>query len=342
MRKLLYTLIFLLLVGALRAQEIHFSQFWANPLLLNPAFSGNSGCSLFAGLDYRSQDGSIGVPYVTESAIVDGRLRPAFIGYGWFGLGATFYADKAGDGALKTTHAMGYFAYTMGFNKRETVFATVGVGVGRVWKSLNTDALTSPSQAANIINNLPPGPFSIDITNSSLSYTDFNAGVLVNFLVNRGPRFIVGASLQHVNTPVVSFFSNNANRLDWKMVFHAQAEYTLEDKFILRPGIMASTMASTKEIIAGSNLLYGFYDVQLIGGLWVRVAGDIIPMAGLEYKGLTFIASYDANISPLHKATHMAGGYEFSLIKTFNCGTEKRRRFEPCRNLEFSLLNHLQ
>jgi type IX secretion system PorP/SprF family membrane protein len=308
-------------------------------LLLNPAFSGNSGCSLFAGLDYRSQDGSVGIPYITQSAVIDGKWWPSFTGYGWFGLGATFYSDKAGDGALKTTHAMGYFAYTMGFNKRETFYATIGVAVGRVWKSLNPDALISPSQAANIINNLPPGPFTIDISNNSPSYTDFNAGILINFLVHRGPRFIIGASLQHINNPAVSFFADNANRLDWKLVVHAQAEYTMEDKFTLRPGIMASTMASTKEIIIGCNVTYGMYDVEFIGGLWVRISGDIIPMAGFEYKGLTFIASYDANVSGLHKATGFAGGYEFSLVKTFNCGKERHNRFEPCRNLEFSLVS---
>ena len=51
--------------GALAAQDIHFSQVDADPVLLNPAYSGfYQGAGRF-GLIYRNQWASVSVPYQT-------------------------------------------------------------------------------------------------------------------------------------------------------------------------------------------------------------------------------------------------------------------------------------
>jgi type IX secretion system PorP/SprF family membrane protein len=325
----------MLLVISVQSQDVHFSQFWANPLLLNPAFSGNSGCSIFAGIDYRSQGGSISTPYVTEAAVIDGRIWPSFTGNSWFGFGITFYSDKAGEVELKTTHAMGYFAYTMSLNRRKTFLASVGFGVGRVTKNINPDKFLTSSNIINIINGQPPGPSNI-LLKASANYTDFNAGVLVNFKLSYGTKVIAGSSLRHINNPVVTFLDNSTSRLDWNWVFHGLALHSLNEIMDINPGLLVSLMASTKEIIVGSNLNYRLMDIKLIGGLWIRISGDIIPLAGIDYQGLVFLCSYDANISRLNPASGFKGGYEFSLVKTFGCSMERHRKYERCRNFEYS------
>ncbi|HMZ89019.1 MAG TPA: type IX secretion system membrane protein PorP/SprF, partial [Chitinophagales bacterium] len=49
------------------AQDIHFSQFFAAPILVNPANTGNFIGSARIGLNYRDQWGSVTIPYRTFS-----------------------------------------------------------------------------------------------------------------------------------------------------------------------------------------------------------------------------------------------------------------------------------
>ncbi|MBK7037948.1 MAG: type IX secretion system membrane protein PorP/SprF [Bacteroidetes bacterium] len=57
-------------VGVLRAQDVHFSQYNAAPLALNPALTGVNSCDWRAGLTYRNQWNSVTTPYVTYEAFL--------------------------------------------------------------------------------------------------------------------------------------------------------------------------------------------------------------------------------------------------------------------------------
>jgi len=47
------------------AQDSHFSQFWANPLHLNPALTGNSFADMRIISNYRTQWKAVAEPYNT-------------------------------------------------------------------------------------------------------------------------------------------------------------------------------------------------------------------------------------------------------------------------------------
>src|SRR5690554_7910039 len=52
------------------AQDPQFSQFYANPIYLNPAFAGSHGCPRFA-VNYRNQWPALSGTFVTYSASYD-------------------------------------------------------------------------------------------------------------------------------------------------------------------------------------------------------------------------------------------------------------------------------
>ena len=56
--------------GALKAQDPQFSQFYANPLYLNPAFAGSERCPRLS-LSYRNQWPAFGSTYVTYNIAYD-------------------------------------------------------------------------------------------------------------------------------------------------------------------------------------------------------------------------------------------------------------------------------
>lgn len=69
LRKLLI-LIFVGMYGSVYAQDPEFTQFYANPLYLNPAFAGSQRCPRVA-LNYRNQWPALSGTFVTSSASYD-------------------------------------------------------------------------------------------------------------------------------------------------------------------------------------------------------------------------------------------------------------------------------
>ena len=71
MRKLVVCICALLACQLVNAQDPHFSQFFASPLTLNPAFTGKFSGSWRLAANHRDQWPSIPKAYVTTSASID-------------------------------------------------------------------------------------------------------------------------------------------------------------------------------------------------------------------------------------------------------------------------------
>ena len=91
-------------VLSIQAQDPHFSQYYANPLYLNPAFAGVQKCPTVH-LNYRNQYPTLGA-YNTFSASYD-QFVPGIKG----GLGVLLLRDEAGNGALNLTEASLIYSY---------------------------------------------------------------------------------------------------------------------------------------------------------------------------------------------------------------------------------------
>jgi len=310
---------FLILHSAFsNAQDIHFSQFYSSPLYLNPALTGYSSCLFRAGLDYRSQWRSVTTPFITQSAFVDSKISPKWLRHDWLGIGGLFYNDKAGDGSLSNTKATLCVSYNKGLNRRNTFYTSIGATFGFVNRSVDISKLIFDNQWNGIgfDNTLPQNEA---LASGSFIYKDFSAGILNTYLSPSGNRIFLGASLNHINMPVVSFYNDN-NRLGMKTIIHGGTSFTLSPRKVeMKPEFMVSIQKMGKEIIAGSNFQITFNDLYLYLGIWSRVLSDIIPVAGIEYHRIRFLMSYDVNISRLKPASNLKGGLELSLIATFGC-----------------------
>src|SRR3954467_1285541 len=90
--------------NGLFAQDPEFTQFYANPLYLNPAFAGVVRCPRFI-MNYRNQWPGISGTYVSEHASYDQHID-AMSG----GIGLMVMNDVAGAGGiLKTTWVSGVY-----------------------------------------------------------------------------------------------------------------------------------------------------------------------------------------------------------------------------------------
>ena len=321
--------IYLVPVLRLAGQDIHFSQYMAVPMLVNPALAGDVNEQLRVGMNYRNQGSAISTPYKTCSASIDGVIQPLFLKDDAFGVGGEFYNDKSGDGSLQKSSAMVTLAFHKGFNRFGTLRGSVGFSVGVVNLSVDYSKLVFGSQWNGV--QFDPGlPANEPYTSSSVIYPDLNAGFVLSYNPDLTKGISAGISLSHINKPYESFYNGSA-RLGWKWIVNADAMFRTEERWSFEPGGILIVMNGLSEIMVGSNIWHGTGDLGLCAGLWYRVGRDVIPVVGLNYKRYRLLFSYDITISTLAKASWFNGGLEISLQKMFTIPTKGR----PCEKVRF-------
>ena len=100
MKKLI--ILFLTLTNIGFGQDIHFSQYQENPLLMNPANAGLNK-DLRAIINYRNQWKSVGAPFQTMAMSFDMITSKNPSKFAAIGVGVNLFNDKAGDGNLSLT-----------------------------------------------------------------------------------------------------------------------------------------------------------------------------------------------------------------------------------------------
>ncbi|MEZ4936267.1 MAG: PorP/SprF family type IX secretion system membrane protein [Crocinitomicaceae bacterium] len=95
-----------------RAQDPHFSQFYANPLYLNPALAGTHGCPRL-NFNYRNQWPALSGTFVTYSASYD-QYFDNLSG----GIGVIATLDQAGKGTINTLTLSFIYAYHLKLGRK--------------------------------------------------------------------------------------------------------------------------------------------------------------------------------------------------------------------------------
>lgn len=338
-KKSIYLIFVVILVAAAtqtKGQDVHYSQMYSTPLFINPAFTGNHICDFRAGLNYRQQAASFTIPFETYSAWGDTRIYPGFLGRrSWMGLGGHMYYDNAGDGGLKKIQGMFFSSFSQGFNEDNSLYGSLGVGIGITNRSININQLIFHNQwDAFNLNFDPTLPSGEQLAGTSIFYMDFNLGLAVHHLVNDRFQYEVGVSMSHINKPEESFYGEK-NELGRKLIISGSVQTLISENMMLKPEVYFITHEGAQEIIFGANLVYGTSDVKLHGGLWHRLGRDIIPTLGIEYNTFTLLFSYDVNVSKQRAASNYRGGFELSILKRFCYSSRRSTKREPCKFLEF-------
>jgi type IX secretion system PorP/SprF family membrane protein len=309
-----------------KAQDPEFSQFYANPLYLNPALAGANICPR-AVLNYRNQWPGLAKSFVTYNASYDQYINKIF-----GGVGVLVNVDNAGGGILKTTMASLMYAFSL--RAAENLYINMAVEGSFYQKSLNWELLKFGDQIdpqQGFI--LPTGETPPD--NSSVVFPDFSAGVAFGWKgILHG-----GAAVHHLTEPNMAFYSQNENKLPMKITGHVGVNINLE------PGSIGFTEDNEPKFYLAPNLLYqqqgefhqlnaGVYIIRypIVIGTWFRHnfenADAIIVLVGIDYKNLKIGYSYDITLSKLKSNT--GGAHEVSLAWQFNC-IEKRRKIRAIK-----------
>ena len=300
-------------------QDLHFSQYYNTPLLVNPANTGfNPDFDFRAGVNYRNQWASVGSPYKTTSAWGDVKLLGNRIENGWIGLGGMLWKDQAGSGSLTGTTGMLSLAYhqMLGYNS----LLSGGFSVGYTQKRIDLTKLTFDDQWNGVFFDAKIPSFESFATNQ-VSYVDLQAGINYAYFASENFYFNAGVSVMHINTPRETFFdaSVSNNEISRRYNVFLNASVKVVDTWILNPNVYVSMVGNSREILAGINANRDLGDNgarQLIMGVYYRNNDAIIPLFGYQINDLKMTFNYDATISTLSKSNLTRGAYEISIVKS--------------------------
>ena len=189
----LISALFFSALQCVQAQDVIFSQFYANPLYLNPAFAGSKVCPRVS-LGYRSQWPSLVSAFTTVSASYD-----QYIDGLHGGVGAILMTDRQGDhGALSTSSLSAIYAFR--FQLGREVWVNAGLQAGVVNTSLNWDDLRFPDMIDYVTGFT--GMTSAQMPEkTNVWYLDFDAGALIY-----GPSWYLGFAASHLTQPSNGFY----------------------------------------------------------------------------------------------------------------------------------------
>lgn len=317
-------ILLLVLSNITLAQDFQFSQFYATPMLINPAFTGNTVQSR-ATLNYRNQWAAI----------------PNSKGYNTFafgyehnfesfnsGLGLQVVHDRAGVAALQTTSVLMSYAYRFRLTRKFSIKSGLQFGVGN--RHINFNELVFNDQLQT---GAGTSASHQDYQDQSRYFLDINAGA-----IGYSKYYWFGVSVSHLNNPDISLMGTG-EKLDLKYSAHAGYKYPLK-KNIKKKIISSATFAFNYKHQGNRDQLdlglYFSYKPVLFG-LWYRgIPGKnieatfpnndaIIVLAGYSNEGFKVGYSYDLTVSKLTAATS-GGAHEISVSLEFASRKNQRKR----------------
>ncbi len=326
--------------GTIKAQDIHFSQFYLSPLNLNPALTGVMNAQQRVTVHYRNQWAAVAGSgaYNTYSASYDRRAEVGQFDY--FGFGGTLWSDVAGDANFGTTQAKVSFAYTKKVGgswskqvrrnlKKAGLYLSIGADAGFTQRRVTTGDLRWPSQVSNGQYD-PSVGFSENIPNDNFIYPDLTGGLMIYGLDQKNNSFYVGAALHHLNQANVSFL-NREESLFSRLTIHAGGELRLNKSLSIVPNLIYMSQGPHLEILPGSAVRINIGEYEGIKdyfelGLWGRIVKNsgngsstsigsdaIVVYSKFSFGNYSIGFSYDYNTSALSQAAAANGAFELSV-----------------------------
>ncbi|MEO1517299.1 MAG: PorP/SprF family type IX secretion system membrane protein [Bacteroidota bacterium] len=328
----------------LSAQDIHFSQFYLSPLNLNPAMTGVMNCNIRLVANYRNQWASVlkSNAYNTYSVSYDQRVPVGR--YDYFGIGGTFWGDRAGELSFETLQGRLSLAYSkkMGGYRSQAHYLVLGADVGVSQRSINFLAARYGNQHDQEGGFDPNLQSFENFTRDNYLFGDVSAGLLWFTVFDEDNNLYFGGAYSHLNEANQSFELGEFEPLFSKFTVNAGGEFLLTDRFGLVPGVVMFKQGPSFELNAGTSLKFllgqsrNSYQAFQVG-TWVRLANHfedalttdaIILSTRFDYDQFTIGFSYDVNVSSLRTASNGNGAFEFALIYKI-CGPEVRNVYCP-------------
>lgn len=329
MKKILFLLVVILLTQKVNAQDVQFSQFYAAPLFLNPAFTGASELTR-VGVNYRNQWPGLDHSFNSYSAYIDHYMFDINSG-----IGLIFNGNRESMAKLSTNEIGLTYSYRLQLGYES--FLRFGGQASYISRDAYFGDLVFGSQLdinRGIVDDFSGELFSDDYRHQ---FMDFNFGMLFHT-----ETAWVGISGHHLTEPNTSFLDGNISKLPMKLSAHGGLKIDLGEGSInnyfnnSRQERSAFLAFNYKHQDPFNQLDIGaqFFIQPLVVGVWYRgfpVKYSLpnneafIALIGMTLEsGLDIGYSFDFTTSKL-ALSNSGGAHEISIRYSFLFGDPNQR-----------------
>ncbi len=335
--KRLYTLIIpMLLAIGLFAQDAQYSQFYANPLYLNPAFAGTANNTRI-NLNHRILFPNLPQAFSSYSVSLDYSAARYNSGFG-------FLMHTESEGTIDLQSNTGSFIYSYHLVIHKTLVVQPAMKFGHTIRSFDQTKLVLGDQldfGGGIVSQ-DPGLRNIKLQN----YWDIGTGVLIYT-----DKFFFGVGIDHLNRPNRSILEGQ-DKIPMRWSFHWGGRFRLIKHVptgvapaSVAPSILYKRQGNFQQLDLGASihmqpLVLGAYyrGLPFVADGFGNINQDaVIVQVGIEYTGFEFGYSFDIQLSRLDVVSG-GGAHEFALHYNFHLPW--RNRHKPRKKLHCPAFLH--
>jgi type IX secretion system PorP/SprF family membrane protein len=286
----------------------HFSQYYNQPMAINPALTGAIEGDYRVSAIFRSQYGNTLTTKGVSGEVVSNKNT---------NFGFNLLNQSTSDKSYNFTNAYLSMAYTgVRFGPNADHYLVLAMQCGFLNRRFDVSKLQFGDQYASGIGYDPNAASGEVFSNTSV--LSFDAGVGVAYydaVPDKKVSWFGGFSAYHLTSPQNPFLSGGTGEsLPVRYTVHGGARINTSDYFNIVPSFIYMREGSASEKMVGAYLqLYASDATDMIFGANYRMGDAIIPFAGFYYKGLTMGASYDVTVSSVNAAAARTNTLEFSL-----------------------------
>jgi len=291
-KSLLAFIIFTAAFPVLAQQDPLYSQYFNNPMLINPAFAGSNG-RLYAGVAYRSQwSGLTGGPttFNFNSHIA---LRNNTVGAGLLAV-----QDKVGD--IKNTQFNGVACYRLKISTATTLSFGMQAGITRFATDLDG---VSPINASD--------PYF-----APMSETKFNVGA--GFLI-QNEKYVIGLSVPRMLPGTVSQGGQSVQVYAQNFYLYGTYLFNLSERMQFKPSILLRTTSGTPASLdVNANFVFNRLYTAGVFTRKLNTYGVLLQAVMSNYR-LGYIFEVPGKGSALNFTTHeISLSLSLAVLKSHN------------------------
>jgi type IX secretion system PorP/SprF family membrane protein len=339
MRNFLLGNFFLFLIPILSwGQDVQYSQYYANPIYLNPAMVGSTGMSR-VGFNFRNQWPALDQTFLAYTAYFDHYEER-------YNSGFSIIFHGANESFTETSWNEVGLGYSYRLQLSEDRFIQAGIQGSFITRDAYFGRVIFGSQ-------LDINRGSIDLSGngfageSQVRDVDAHAG-----LVYYGKRAWLGAAMGHLLSPDISYLLEGTSRLPKKISLHGGYRFSLDPGYIndyfnntdqersFSVGFNYKQQGQFSQLDLGTE----FFFEPLALGLWYRGLPtkydlpnheSLVAMLGVSLdSGLDVGYSFDFPISA-YSLGRSGGSHELSVRYVFSSQASGKKRYQPLPSFRY-------